>query len=78
MVQTIREYILAVNNHYIANGFDITYIRNDGSQVSNLLNSAEEFEGAAAKRNPLNHKMIVMMHQLVQEGPLGFKAAAYR
>ena len=41
------------------------------------MNSAEEFEGAAAKGNPLNHKMIVMMHQLAQEDPLGFKAAAY-
>ena len=56
VVQTIREYLVAVNEHYISNGFDLPHVRNDDSQVSNLLNSAEEFEGAAAKRNPLNHK----------------------
>ena len=77
MVQTIREYLLAVNEHYKANGFDIPYIRNDDSRISNLLNSAEEFNGVASKRNPLNHKMTVMMHQLAQEDPLGFKAAVY-
>ena len=36
VVQTIREYLLAVNEHYKANGFDILYVRNDDSQVSNL------------------------------------------
>ena len=46
VVQTIREYLLAVNEHYNENGFDIPYVRNDNSQVSNLLNSAEEFEGS--------------------------------
>ena len=77
VVQTIREYLVAVNEHYKSNGFDLPYGRNNDSQVSNLLNSAEEFEGAAAKQNPLNRKMIVMMHQLAQEDPLGFRAAAY-
>ena len=77
VVQTMREYLLAVNEHYKGKGFDIPYVRNNDSQISNLLYSAEEFEGAAAKQNPLNHKMIVMMHHLAQDNLLRFKAAVY-
>ena len=74
VVKIIREYILAVNDHYKANVFDIPYVRNDNSQVRKLLQSAEDFEWAAAKQNPLNHKMIVKMQHMAQDSSLGFKA----
>ena len=58
---TIMEYLLAVNEHYKSQGFNEPSNRNNRFPASNLLDSAEESEGASAKRDPLNHKMIVLM-----------------
>ena len=71
------EYLLAVNEHYKSQEFNEPSNRNNRFPASNLLDSAEESEGASAKQDPLNHKMIVLMDQMAQAGSLGFKAAVY-
>ena len=60
-VSTIKSYLVAVNDHYDAHGYDKPYAKDDNSDADQLLREQGKFEGAAAKRSPLTDKMIVRM-----------------
>ena len=76
--KTIKCYLRAINNYYVANNARSPYIETEDSPAQRILLGQKRFEDIPERREPLHDFVLTRMCDLAQSSsPLGFAAAVW-